>query len=364
MVNCHRGIGRVAVVFLWGVSVVLVWRLGAVARAAPVAQLPGTVVINEIAWGGTAASASDEWIELYNTTSLPVDLTGWVITSTGTLNIPLDGKTIAPNGYFLIERTDDNTVSDVAADVTASFGRGLSNSGTGLVLSAGGVTVDTANITGGAWPAGSGSPGYFTMARLDPLAPDTPANWTSNNGLYRNGSDAGGNPINGTPGQPNNSGLPPTPTLTPTETATPAPSPTETATPEPTLTATPLPTPPPDLLISEVLYDGTTSATEGDEFAEICNAGAAAANLTGVKLGDEESPGGGEGMFRLPDGMTLPPGGCLVIAKNSADFTARFGTPPDFEVSQLEKYSAWGSGSWSLANDGDELLLLGPSDEI
>jgi uncharacterized repeat protein (TIGR01451 family) len=37
------------------------------------------------------------------------------------------------------------------------------------------------------------------MERIDPAAPDTDANWASNNGVIRNGRDANGNPINGTP---------------------------------------------------------------------------------------------------------------------------------------------------------------------
>jgi uncharacterized repeat protein (TIGR01451 family) len=37
------------------------------------------------------------------------------------------------------------------------------------------------------------------MERIDPAAPDTDANWASNNGIIRNGRDANGNPINGTP---------------------------------------------------------------------------------------------------------------------------------------------------------------------
>ena len=38
----------------------------------------GQLVINEVAWGGTDASPYDEWIELYNPTDEPVDLTGIV----------------------------------------------------------------------------------------------------------------------------------------------------------------------------------------------------------------------------------------------------------------------------------------------
>jgi hypothetical protein len=53
---------------------------------------PGDVVINEIAWGGSAASSADEWIELHNTTAQPVDLAGWsLISLDGTPVISLTG---------------------------------------------------------------------------------------------------------------------------------------------------------------------------------------------------------------------------------------------------------------------------------
>ncbi len=43
------------------------------------AASPRDVVINEIAWMGTAASTADEWLELYNTTASPVDIGNWSI---------------------------------------------------------------------------------------------------------------------------------------------------------------------------------------------------------------------------------------------------------------------------------------------
>ena len=43
------------------------------------------------------------------------------------------------------------------------------------------------------------APTTYSMERVDPLAPDTDGNWASNDGVIRNGRDANGNPINGTP---------------------------------------------------------------------------------------------------------------------------------------------------------------------
>lgn len=72
------------------------------------------VVINEIAWMGTENLANDEWIELYG--DQQVDLTGWILEAVdGTPIINLEG-TISADGYFLLERTDDNSVPGVVAN--------------------------------------------------------------------------------------------------------------------------------------------------------------------------------------------------------------------------------------------------------
>ena len=40
------------------------------------------VVINEIAWMGTTVNANAEWMELYNRSTSPVDITGWHLVAT------------------------------------------------------------------------------------------------------------------------------------------------------------------------------------------------------------------------------------------------------------------------------------------
>ncbi|RJP52626.1 MAG: lamin tail domain-containing protein, partial [Anaerolineaceae bacterium] len=118
-----------------------------------------SVIINEIAWAGTVSGLSnDEWIELYNPGNTPVDISGWSL-STGDgdpdIVIPL-GISIPAGGYYLLERDDDNTVSDVAADQI--YTGTLSNSGETLTLYDGSnKIIDTANGNGGGWPAGSSS---------------------------------------------------------------------------------------------------------------------------------------------------------------------------------------------------------------
>ncbi len=171
-----------------------------ISSAAPNAvTLPGEVVINEIAWGGTAASSNDEWIELKNNLAFPITLTGWTLTNTSRISVTLVGV-IPAHGYFILERSDDNTISDIPADQIYIYALLNPPTPDRLVLRDDtGSVVDTANDDGGPWPAGSVGPNFFSMERIDPLAPDTDGNWASNDGIVRNGHAANGNSINGTP---------------------------------------------------------------------------------------------------------------------------------------------------------------------
>ena len=96
------------------------------------------VVINEIAWmgsdnGGTAsANSNDEWIELRNMGNEAITLSGWILKSTDDKpSIILDGI-IEPQGYFLLERTDDTSVPGITADLI--YVGALGNTGETLVL--------------------------------------------------------------------------------------------------------------------------------------------------------------------------------------------------------------------------------------
>ncbi len=173
-----------------------------------------TLVINEIAWAGSAASSTDEWIELCNVSDEAVDLTDWTIVF-GEVVIHLgevDGATkevrrvsVEPSGFFLLERTDDDTISNIEADLI--YAGALSNAGMALrLVNPNGVEVDTANTESEGWAAGNASGGdlpYATMERIDPVGLDVPENWRSNNGVIRCGSDANGETLNGTPGAKN-----------------------------------------------------------------------------------------------------------------------------------------------------------------
>lgn len=110
------------------------------------------VVINEIAWMGTAVSTADEWMELVNDGPAAVDLTGWRLEATdGVPAIALSGS-MSAGSFFLLERTDDGTVPGITANLI--YTGALSNSGETLILKdASGAAVETVDASGG-WPAG------------------------------------------------------------------------------------------------------------------------------------------------------------------------------------------------------------------
>lgn len=108
---------------------------------------------------------------------------------------------------------------------------------------------------------------------------------------------------------------------------------------------------PPTLLITEIMYHppaftppGSTVPVDGDEFEflEIKNTGSASVSLYNVRLA-----GGID--FTFPPGATIPAGGFVVLARNSAQLALKY---PGVAVA-----GQYGPGS-SLSNGGEALTLL------
>ena len=324
---------------------------GGVARLISPQQSPGfmSVIISEVAWGGTAASPDHEWIELYNPGGLPVVLTGWHLAAEdGDPNILLT-RSIPAGGFYLMERGDDTTVLDLIANLIFSSPTGLEDTGEVLGLFAPDDTlVDSANLGGAIWPAGSASPDFFSMERID-LIPDAPGAWASNDGTHRNGMDAYGDPLNGTPRQfyalwpPTPTPTPtPTDTDTPTYTYTPEISDTPTTTPSPTLTAThtytptitSTPTAPVHLVISEFRARGWYGSDgSADEFVELFNPGGAAVNIGNWWIKRSGSCASSSGaaitnMVKIPAGTILKAGQHYLLAAAGSYLAAPTSTSP------------------------------------
>ncbi|MDP3015161.1 MAG: lamin tail domain-containing protein [bacterium] len=125
------------------------------------------IIINEVAWMGTAASANDEWIELKNISGGEVDINGWQLIDKAEQikavfgqadNRKIINKKVFAGGFYLLERTDDNTLPTVTADFV--YTGILSNSDEGLRLFDQNCNLVDEVLTnsgsdGKQWPAGN-----------------------------------------------------------------------------------------------------------------------------------------------------------------------------------------------------------------
>jgi len=108
---------------------------GAVRAASPQQSYePLSVIISEVAWGGTAASPIHQGIELYNPGGQLIDLSGWrLVAGDSDPNISLLG-TIPASEFYLLARTDNKIVRGITADQIFISNSALSESGEILCL--------------------------------------------------------------------------------------------------------------------------------------------------------------------------------------------------------------------------------------
>lgn len=321
-----------------------------------------------------------EWIELFNMGSNGVNLRGWVLaTSTISRTISFD-LNLPAGGYVVL---GPRVVGNVNPGVNVDYmyeSMPLALSGTLLLRDDAGNFVDgvrweerqlksgmslervdhsAENSWRLAWRPWPGSLGDFGSPHAENLPPPTPTP---------------------TPVPPTRT---PTLTRTPSPTRTPRPSPTPrtSATPRasttPANTATPAPstTPLPEawhwldglspLWFEEVAYRGA-----GEEYVVIGNRSNTAVDISGWMLADATWPGANEGVVVLPS-LLLEQGDWVIIARNGADFQARWGLLPHVQlaassaaVPQGSADKALGRGSLTLNDRGDTLLLLDPNRRI
>ena len=173
--------------------------------------LKNEVSINEIAWMGTRADASDEWIELYNNTKENINLSNWKLVVKDNFEISLSG-TIPSQGFYLLENRE-NAISNIEANLI--YSGNLADSGETLELyDEFGNLVEEMDC-GSGWFAGDES-SRTSMERINPKEDGSDReNWATNFSIkveegkedYINGKDKEGNPIYGTPKNPNSAGV-------------------------------------------------------------------------------------------------------------------------------------------------------------
>src|SRR3989338_2567957 len=270
------------------------------------------VVINEIAWMGTESSYNDEWIELYNNAGTAIDLSGWRLEAAdGTPQIQLAG-TVSAYGFYLLERTDDGTVPDFAADLI--YKGAMGNTGEDLrIYDSSGAIIDAVEALAG-WFAGDNA-SKQTMERKDPaLSGSSPNNWQTSR-------DVGGTPKAensfGAQAQPQAPAVAPAPQDDQSAINQVPPVPSEAA-PAPPSTGKSYPD---GILFNELLPSPDGSDAE-EEWVEIFNQNAFAVDLSKWQMMDTE---GSVKTYAFPAETTIAANGFLLLPRPATGITLNSG---------------------------------------
>ena len=361
---------------------------------------PADLLISEVNYYPPGFEPAGEWIEIYNPGGLPVALGNVMIGDEvdlgggeGMYHFPA-GASLAPYQVAVIANSaavfmanygfrpdfeisgSDSSIADLMPVRSwASGSMNLSNTGDEvLLLDATYQLIDAVSWGSSVWaffPSVASAPEGYSLERKPAFQDtDSAADWSVQSAPAPGSVNLSLPPATKTPT------LSPifSPTASPTSTASATPSPTQTRTPTITLTPTPTQTPIPTpheahLLISEILYD-PVALEPAQEWIEIYNAGGSALDVSGFKLGDEETRGQIEAMLVFPPGTMLSSGQVLVVANRADSFKLAYAYTPDFEIEDtlpevpdLEPYLEWSSGGLNLNNFGDEVLILNSDDQ-
>jgi uncharacterized protein (TIGR03437 family) len=294
------------------------------------------VVISEFRTRGPGG-AGDEFIELYNNSATPIDISGWKIkgsSNAGGVSVRLTvtaGRVLPARGHFLAGNSGGYSGS-VALDQT--YTSGLVNDG-GLALALpNDVIVDQVGLSSGS--------AFREGMHLAPLPSDTNQSYERKpGGLNGSTQDTNDNFADFqllTPSEPQNLASDPTP----------GPSPSPFPSPTPTVTPTPSPTPVENRLavISEFRTRGPNGAS--DEFIEIYNNSDSVLEIGGWKLRGSSSGGNTTTRLTISAGTRIPSRGHFLVV-NSGGYSG--------SVSGDQTYTS------GIANDGGLALTL-PDDSI
>jgi hypothetical protein len=310
--------------------------------AAPATPLPQLYISEFLADPKAVNDEAGEWLELYNADALTVNLRGWLLVDLGsdrhTINVDL---LIEPGQYLVLARNSDTATNGGVLSSYRYTNLTLANSSDELLL----LAPDESVVDRAQWGAGtvlSSKAG----ASLQRLLSGSGSDWATSSAPWLGSSGDLGTP--GSAYQP------------------PAELPSATATAAAPGSSWPQATTVGPLLIDEVLYRGSSA-----EFVVLVNGSHQAVDLSGWAIGDEETPGAGEGIYALPTGYQLAAGARFVIARDGAGFRTAWGQSANAEfgssdaaTSELARLQPLAGGQWALNDSGDEVLLLNPNGEV
>ncbi|MGK0186405.1 MAG: hypothetical protein ACI9R3_002188 [Verrucomicrobiales bacterium] len=143
------------------------------------AEITGTTIVAPGISSTAIRERDEQWIELHNTSSAEVNLSGWRLNGGIDFRIPA-GTSIAPHGYLVIARDSvamKAKYPSMATRIIGDFSGRLSRSRDGIELedASGNLTDSVAYYDGGRWPVGAdgnGSSLELRDPRADNASPD------------------------------------------------------------------------------------------------------------------------------------------------------------------------------------------------
>ena len=249
------------------------------------------VLLNEVAWMGSAQGSSDEWLELANVSDRTIGTGGWqILNNSGSIKIDLGADSVMFGKSFRVFRR-------AAADYSGA----LNNSGDRLkIFDDECKIVDELNALDD-WPAGDNT-AKKTLER------------DANSSGWHTSADVGG-----TPGAQNSIPIASAAAATSTASSTPPMT-------SPVVTTTAATTTPAlsHLVIAAIKITGGEGATDQD-YIKIFNPTPENADVSGWKLRKRTQSGTESSVKVFPDGSIIAPGGYFIWANSADGFAATIG---------------------------------------
>jgi hypothetical protein len=157
------------------------------ARFEPAPLAVNVPVINEINYKSAALFDTDDWVEFYNPSTLPADLTGWRFRGEGTTIYTFPaGTTLGAREYLVLARDTVRfrSLRPEVVHLLGNTGFGMSSAGERIqLIDAGGYVVDdVAYAPGGAWASEANGTGP-TLSLTNPQRDNSvPENWRASRG--------------------------------------------------------------------------------------------------------------------------------------------------------------------------------------
>jgi len=144
------------------------------------AQASGAVIISEIYYNPDGQAEGHEYVELHNTTSSAVDVSGWQFTAGVSFDFPA-GSSVAANSFVVIAGDAADFESVFGFAPTGDFGGTLSNGGETITLAnAAGTVIDQVIYDDVApWPLSADGDDDSLVSIDESLAADDPLRWVA-----------------------------------------------------------------------------------------------------------------------------------------------------------------------------------------